>query len=44
MRAASPRRAELLADCDILRGRIWVFGLVAIAVAPYLSARWREIL
>ena len=36
--------AELLADYDVLRGRIWVLVLVTTAVAPYLAARARGLL
>ena len=35
--------AELFADYDLLRGRVWVLVLVTIAVAPYLVARVRRL-
>ena len=33
--------AELLADYDVLKGRIWVLVLVTTAIALYLAARAR---
>jgi len=35
---------DLLADYDVLKGRIWVLVLVTTAVAPYLAARGRDLL
>jgi len=43
-RARGKPWAELLADYDVLRGRIWVLVLVTTAVAPYLAARARGLL
>jgi len=43
-RARGKPWAELLADYDVLRGRIWVLVLVTTAVAPYLAARARGFL
>ena len=40
-RARGKPWAELLMDCDVLKGRIWVLVLVTTAVAPYLAARAR---
>ena len=34
---------ELLADYNVLRGRIWPLALLVIAVAPYFTARWRQL-
>lgn len=36
--------SELLADYDILKGRIWVLVLVTTAIAPFLAARARGLL
>jgi len=36
--------AELLADYDVFKGRIWVLVLLTTAVAPYLAARTRGLL
>jgi hypothetical protein len=33
---------ELLADYNIMRGRIWPLVLVTTFVAPYLARRWRR--
>jgi hypothetical protein len=35
---------ELMADHDVLRGRIWVLVLVTTAFAPLLMARLRGVL
>jgi hypothetical protein len=35
--------SRLLADYDVLRGRIWVLVLVATAAAPFLAARLRGV-
>ncbi len=43
-RARGKPWAELLADYDVLRGRIWVLVLMTTAVAPYLAARARGLL
>lgn len=43
-RARGKPWAELLADYDVLKGRIWVLVLVTTAVAPYLAARARGLL
>ena len=43
-RARGKPWAELLADYDVLRGRIWVLVLITTAVAPYLAARARGLL
>jgi hypothetical protein len=40
-RARGKPWAELLADYDVLKGRIWALVLVTTAVAPYLAARAR---
>ena len=40
-RARGKAWAELLADYDVLKGRIWVLVLVTTAVAPYLAAQAR---
>jgi len=42
-RARGKPWAELLADYDVLEGRIWVLVLVTTAVAPYLAARARSV-
>ena len=38
-RARGKPWSELLADYDVLKGRIWMLVLVTTAVAPYLAAR-----
>jgi hypothetical protein len=38
-RARGKPWSELLADYDVLKGRIWVLVLVTTAVAPYLAVR-----
>ena len=43
-RARGKPWAELLADYDGLKGRIWVLVLITTAVAPYLAARARGLL
>ena len=43
-RARAKPWAELLADYDVLKGRIWVLVLVTTAVAPYLAVRARGLL
>ena len=43
-RARGKPWSELLADYDVLKGRIWVLVLVTTAVAPYLAARARGLL
>jgi len=43
-RARGKPWSELLADYDILKGRIWVLVLVTTAAAPYLAARARGLL
>jgi hypothetical protein len=43
-RARGKPWAELLADYDVLEGRIWVLVLVTTAVAPYVAARSRGLL
>jgi len=40
-RARGKPWADLLADYDVLKGRIWVLVLLTTAVAPYLTARAR---
>jgi len=40
-RARGKSWTELLADYDVLKGRIWVLVLVTTAVAPYLAVRAR---
>ena len=40
-RARGKPWAELLADYDVFKGRIWVVVLLTTAVAPYLTARAR---
>jgi len=34
---------ELLADYDVLRGRVWVLVLITTLTAPYLAARARRL-
>jgi hypothetical protein len=43
-RARGEPWADLLADYDVLKGRIWVLVLVTTAIAPYLAARVRGLL
>ena len=43
-RARAKPWAELLADYDVLKGRIWVLVLVTTAAAPYLALRARGLL
>jgi hypothetical protein len=43
-RARGKRWAELLADYDVFKGRIWVLVLVTTAIAPLLAARARGLL
>ena len=43
-RARGKPWAELLADYDVLKGRIWVLVLVTTAIAPFLAARARGLL
>jgi len=43
-RARGKPWAELLADYDVFKGRIWVLVLVTTAIAPVLAARARGLL
>ena len=42
-RASGKSWDELLADYDVLRGRIWPLVLIITAAAPWLTGRWRAL-
>lgn len=36
--------SKLLADYDVMRGRVWVLVLLTTLTAPVVSSRWRGVL